>query len=288
MGEVILYFIALILILFATVHDLKKREVANWLNYSLLAIALIGKAFISVEKHDVFLFVYSLIGMGIFYGIALAFYYSRVFAGGDAKLLIGIGAILPYHNWMDISILGGGFILLLLFVGASYTVVYSLFLAGHSGKKYLSEFSKILKENRMKLILWWIVVCILLIVFRYAGLMIFALALLFICPLLFVHLKSVEKSCLIVNILPSKLTEGDWLLNDVKVFGKVIKNSVHGLNKEEILLLKKAGKKVWIRQGIPFVPAFLGVWIIMGFFFLWFGFETEQLFSLFLEFFGAS
>ena len=44
---------------------------------------------------------------------------------------------------------------------------------------------------------------------------------------------------------------------DVKVQGKWIGKSVHGLSLGEIALLRKHKKLVYIKQGIPFVPAFL-------------------------------
>ena len=65
-----------------------------------------------------------------------------------------------------------------------------------------------------------------------------------------------------------ELAEGDWLERDVKVNGRVISKSVHGLSNEEIRLLKKYNKNVLIKQGVPFTPAFLIALIVMVFFFL--------------------
>jgi len=62
------------------------------------------------------------------------------------------------------------------------------------------------------------------------------------------------------------LTEGDWLERDVVVNGKKIKKNFSGLTYEEILLLRKHGKKVWVKTGVPFAPAFLIALIL----FLWY------------------
>ena len=62
---------------------------------------------------------------------------------------------------------------------------------------------------------------------------------------------------MIKNRDPWKLTEGDWLERDVKIGRKVIKKSVHGLSLKEIRILRKAKKKVLIKEGVPFTPAFL-------------------------------
>ena len=75
--------------------------------------------------------------------------------------------------------------------------------------------------------------------------------------------KAVEKSCMQKYVLPSKLTEGDWIVNDIKVDGKRICGPKDlGIEKEQIKNLisyYRAGKikKVLIKEGIPFVPSFL-------------------------------
>ena len=82
---------------------------------------------------------------------------------------------------------------------------------------------------------------------------------------MYIYLKAVEESCLIVLVDSKALCEGDWLERDIKVGGKVIKKSVHGLSAEEIKLLKKYEKKVWIKQGAPFGPAFLITLLIISY-----------------------
>ncbi|MEK6855617.1 MAG: A24 family peptidase [Nanoarchaeota archaeon] len=283
MEEALLYFIALIFMVFATFQDLKKREVANWLNYSLLTIGLIGKCFLAIGNKDWSGLLYSLIGMAVFYGLALTFYYSRVFAGGDAKLLIGIGAILPYHSLFDLLVFGVGFIFLLFIVGAGYTLIYSGFLLFHGRKRFFKEFYRQLKNNRVILLIVWIISLVMLLFYQK----LFGILLFFI-PLIFLYLKSIEESCLVVLMKHNEITEGEWLLNDIKIGGKVIRSSVHGLSASEIGLIRRKRRKVWIKQGIPFVPAFLASWIIMGFVFLSVGTESQRLVSLLLEFFGVS
>ena len=80
---------------------------------------------------------------------------------------------------------------------------------------------------------------------------------LFISTVLSEDLFIVERS---VN----ELVEGDWLAEDIIYNGKVIigKEKPY-IDKEDIELLKKLKiKKVKIREGIPFVPAFLISYII--------------------------
>ena len=65
--------------LFASIQDLKKREVANWLNFSLIAFALVYRLFYSVAVKDYSFFVYGLLGFAVFFILAYAFYYLGVF-----------------------------------------------------------------------------------------------------------------------------------------------------------------------------------------------------------------
>ncbi|MDO8460570.1 MAG: hypothetical protein Q7S74_05650, partial [Nanoarchaeota archaeon] len=80
-------------------------------------------------------------------------------------------------------------------------------------------------------------------------------------------------------VSPQNLTEGDWLERDVRIGNKTIKKTVHGLSWNEIKLLRKANKKVYIKEGIPFVPAFLIAFIIMALFFLILKFPLSELLS---------
>ena len=66
----------------------------------------------------------------------------------------------------------------------------------------------------------------------------------------------------------SLLTIGDWLINNVKVRIngkiKIIKPNWEGLSEKELNFIQKNYKrKVLIRNGIPFVPAFLFAIILL-------------------------
>jgi len=123
-----LYAIAFIWIVFATVQDLKTTEIANWLSFSLIAFVLAYRAFYASLFEGVMFFVYGLMGVLLFVVLGYIFYYGKVFAGGDAKLLMGLGGIWPYAGFLDYLYIGLGFIFVLFIAGAIYTLVYSLFL----------------------------------------------------------------------------------------------------------------------------------------------------------------
>ena len=106
-------------------------------------------------------------------------------------------------------------------------------------------------------------------------------AVLLTLALLFIYLRAVDKSCMLVYVKPKDLREGDWIGEEIVIKGKEIGNSVHGLSLEEIKKLLKRGKSVLIKQGVPFVPVFLIAYIITLFFF----FLEADILSLFLRLF---
>ncbi|MEK6854949.1 MAG: A24 family peptidase [Nanoarchaeota archaeon] len=261
-----LFSLALLWTLFATVHDIKKREVANWLNYSLIAFALAYRLFYSLITKNYQFVMLGILGFVIFLGIAHLFYYTKIFAGGDAKLLMGLGIILPYANYLELITTSLIFILTLLTVGAVYSMLYTVIIIQNNKKKFKAEFKNYWKKHK-KILPVTIISSLILALLSLKNLLFLSLSILSITPLVYVYTKSIEK-CMLVLVSPDKLTEGDWLEKDIKIKNKIIKKTVHGLSYEEINLLKKAKKKVLIKKGIPFVPAFLIALIIMVFFFL--------------------
>lgn len=249
--------------IFAIGVDFKKREVPNWLNFSLIAFALAYRAFYSAFSGEKMFFVSGLVGFGIFFALAHGFYYLRVFAGGDAKLLMGFGAILPYSNFSELAYTGVLFIFTLFLIGSIYSLVYSFFIVEKNLGKFKREFRKIIQKSRGLLI----GLIIVLFLFLFIDLGIILDLFLILTFLLYVYVKALD-ICLIVEKKAGELQEGDWLEKDVKLRREVIKKSVHGLSLEDIKMLMKARKKVLIREGIPFTPAFLLSLLIMAPFFL--------------------
>lgn len=263
-----LFALAFIWIVFAVVQDLRTREVANWLNFSLIAFVLAYRAFYGIFSKDLMFFVYGFIGVLLFVVFGYIFYYSRIFAGGDAKLLMGLGGVLPYQNFSDYFYLGLGFVFVLFIVGSIYSLIYSLFLVEKNKRKFVAEFKREFVKNKKLFYFTLILVIIFEIIILISGqgeyfyFSLFGL-LIFLLPVLYIYTKALEQGCMIKLVSPGKLTEGDWLEKDVKVGKKVIKKSVHGLSWQEIKLLRKAKNKVWIKEGIPFTPSFLVAFIIM-------------------------
>jgi Flp pilus assembly protein protease CpaA len=240
------FIVVILVLLAAAVTDIKKREVPDWLSYSFIALALaiaLSKAIIA--ENPIFI-LKSLAGLAVFFIIANLLYYGKMFAGGDAKLLMGIGAALG----IDFA-----FLINVLIIGGIYGLIYTIILGSMNFKAMRKEVIKI-KINFIVFIaiaLFAIAVGIIL----KSSLFYYIAALAVLSPLLLTFTKAVENSALIRLVPPEKLTEGDWLFKDVNIKGKIIKATFEGLSKSDIQLIKKSKKPVIIKYGLPFVPVFL-------------------------------
>jgi len=75
---IFLFLLALVFIIFAVVQDLKSREIANWLNWSLVIFALGFRFFWSLFQGEWSFFYQGLIGFGIFFVFGNLFYYTHL------------------------------------------------------------------------------------------------------------------------------------------------------------------------------------------------------------------
>ncbi len=242
----LLIVIAALWLAAASFTDLKKREVADWLSFSLMAIALSFRASESVISGSIQPLATSLIGMMAFFIIANILYHGKIFAGGDAKILTAFGAIIP-----GIPILAN-----LLIVGGAYGLVYSLFLGAINLKQIYPELIVKGEAESNPLLIFLITLIIAGVAINFAPLYLISMALTSIY-LLEIFVRVVEKKALTKKVSPNKLTEGDWLVKDVALGKTVVRANFEGLTKKDIELIKKAKKDVYVKYGIPFIPVFL-------------------------------
>ncbi len=260
-----LILLGVVWILFAVIQDWRTHEVANWLSLSLIVFALGFRFFYSLFLGDGFSFFYQgVIGFGIFVSLGLLFYYGKVFAGGDAKLMMALGAVIPFYNLFLLNLkLIISFVLLFLFVGAIYGLVFSLIYAIKNKRLFVKEFNR--QFNKKKRLMYFMIsLGILVVLFSFVDIVFLSLGIIiFISPYLYLWAISVDTSCMVKNVSPNKLTEGDWLYKDIYVGNKRIEATWDGLTKEQISLLQKKKKSVLVRYGIPFTPVFLIAFLIM-------------------------
>jgi len=266
--------ISILWLIAASITDIRKREISDWLSFSLFAIGLFFAIISSITQQNYNLLITTGVIFLIFLIAANILYYLGIFGGGDAKLLIALSTVLPQLTFSSIINLPSAAVFLLncTLIGAAYGITFSIVLA----LKHKKEFAK--KLNEIKFPVWpFLIISVILAAiayFTYPQLMIIsAITLLF--PFIYVFSKSIESVALVKTMDVSKLTEGDWLVHPIKVGSRLI-NARAGLSKKDIELLKKYKIHVVIKEGIPFIPVFLVAFILS----LWLG----NLFELFIPF----
>ncbi len=264
MIEFLLLIIGFLGITLASITDLKKREVPDWLSYGMIFAGLGSRALESVLLKDYLPFLTGLLAFGAAFVIANLFYYTKQWGGGDSKLLMGVGAI--FGNGLPISGLTSPwpflalFILNLFIAGSLYGLFYTLGLSIKHWKRIKQE----LKKQNRNYFLFALLAFLLLLSISfflteiYQTLFLISIVFVYFFFNLYFFVKIVEKISMQSWMNVEKLTEGDWVLNTVKVGSKTICTPKDlGLEKKQIELLKKHGiKKVLVKEGIPFVPAF--------------------------------
>ena len=262
-----LFILVLVGIFAAIIQDFRFREVANWLNFSLLISALAFRAFYSVLSENEMILIFGLVGLAISFVVGHLLYYGRLFAGGDAKLFIALGVILPFaNNFRDNNLIFLVFLIALLFGGAIYSLIYSVALSIRNWKSFSKTFSFLFKQNKTNFYAVIAFSLAFIIYSLFSQQFIFLIIPLFLSLLFFTYIyaKAVEKSCMLKEVEVINLKVGDWLEKEIKIKSKIIKPPWEGLSEEEIDFLKKNYKeKVLIKDGVPFTPAFLIAFLVI-------------------------
>jgi len=259
MYEVIfLWGLALIYIIFAVIQDIKTKEIANWINFSMIIFALGFRFFYSFFNMDFTLLYSGLIGLGVFFIIGNLLYYGKVFAGGDAKLMIGLGAILPLSLDLSSNLYSlFNFFFLFLSVSFLYILISSIVLCFKHFKSFKKEFFIQFRNNK-RLMFAGVIAAIFFLALGFVNELFFILGILtFFTSYLYLYSKAIDEACMVKSVNIQNLKEGDWLYSNLKVGKDIVKENWEGVSKKEIRELASKYKKVTIRQGIAFSPVFL-------------------------------
>jgi len=270
----LIYSICFIALAIASYSDIKTREVPDWLNFSLIASGLGIRLIYSVVMWDMSFILYGLFGLLVFVIIAYLMFYAGQWGGGDSKMLMGLGAIIGFELKVDSFLVG--FLINVLLIGAAYGLLWSTYLVIKNRKKFVNKFGEVFKKRfyrraRRIMLLAMLLVFVLIVfikdkIFRLG--MLSLMIILLISFYLWVYMKVFESVVMHKYVEPSDLTEGDWIVKEIKINGEYICGPKDlGIEKEQIRKLikfKKLGKikKVLIKEGIPFVPSFFLAFVI--------------------------
>ncbi len=271
MINTMLVILALFALAVGSATDIKKREVPDWISYGLIFSALGVRLLYSLFTKQPTTVLNGVFGFVIFWVIANVLYRLKQWGGGDAKIFMGLGAVigLGIFNVQSYTVLGI-FVLLIIFTGAFYGIIYSGILALKNKQNFRKAYAENMKDFRY--VVWFANVFLFgfLVFFVLNPENSFAFLLLGVSLIFFLGIhsfmltKSVEKTCLLQKVKAYKLTEGDWVMETIRHNGKVIvKKDNLGITKAQIKALKTYKKPILIKLGIPFIPAFLIAYIIL-------------------------
>ncbi|MBR9693425.1 prepilin peptidase [Candidatus Woesearchaeota archaeon] len=268
--DLIPFIVGLGFLLVASIHDMRTREVPDLVSYGLLLFAIAYGFAKSIVLWNWVPMVQMLLGLVAMIALGFLLYYTGQWGGADSKLLMGLGALLGLGFGTIDTVL---FLVLMLLAGAVYGTLYTLSLVVKEWKVFKPAFVKEIRRpliHRLRKIVlvlgFLLVIAVLLTPFAEKTILVLLLVMLYFLFYAWLIVKTVEKSVLIKTYPVEKLTEGDWIQEEVKVKGKLICGPKDlGITNKQIAKLKRLKvKKVVVKEGIPFVPSFL-----LGFILLW-------------------
>jgi Flp pilus assembly protein protease CpaA len=269
----IFIIIAFLALAIASYTDIKTLEVPDWLSYSLIAVGIGGNLIFSIFYSDPSFIIKSMLGLGLAFAIGMLMFYTGQWGGGDSKVLFGLGSLLGFDYPLQFGLFAK-FLINMLFAGGAYGIVWIIVMAVKNRKPLAKKLVKEFKEKKLvRIRLYSGIASVLALVIVYflpkpitsqmKITLMLLVCLLYFMNYLFVFVRCVEKTAMIKMVPPEKLTEGDWIVDVIKIKGRYIAGPKDlGIEKKKILeliKLKKQGKikKVKVKYGIPFVPSFL-------------------------------
>jgi len=265
---IFLILLVLVVLIISTVTDIKSREVPDWLSYSAIVAGFGSRIIWSAYLWDYHPVLEGAVGFAIFFVLGCILYYFGQWGGGDSKILMAIGACLGIN--LDINHVILAFVVNAIWIGGLYGIVWSIYLALRNWKKFKEEYLRQLKNHKLfrfvPLAVLFIVVILSLVMVVDPVIQSFFIILALFVPLLYyvsVFIRVIDVVAMQRFVSPAKITEGDWVVNDVVVNKKRICGPKDlGISLKQIAELKKYHiKKVLIKIGIPFVPSLLIAYI---------------------------
>lgn len=274
MLQEISYLAVLLLLAIGSITDFKKREVPDWLSYAAISFGIGMRLLFAISSWSWAPLIEGALGFLPIFLLSLLMYYAGQWGGGDSKVFIGIGILIGAKPTLAVFPVLAIFFINLIIVGSVYGLIYSLVLAVIHQKAFWVEFKKHLAYwKTLKYICYGLAAALLILSFFITDfllrLLLIMLSAFAICIFyIWIFIKSLEKAVMIKQIPVEKLTEGDWIVEDVKIGGKYICGPKDlGIEKEQIeklIKLKQKGKIKWVlvKEGIPLVPGFLLAFIL--------------------------
>jgi Flp pilus assembly protein protease CpaA len=260
--------VAAAILIAGTITDLKWREVPDWINYAGITAGLGIRLIYAIGTQNARVLTDGLLGFGIFLLLAFAMYYLGQWGGGDSKLLMALGALLGIDLTLDGAMIA--FLFNLILLGGAYGLVYCAGLAIKHKRTFRAAYTPLWHDEKYKRIriLSYILAAIILLATLFVPDILLKLAIAITAGALVltahatIFVKAVENCCMYQRLAPTKLTEGDWIAEDI-IIGKncIVNHRTVGVTRDQIdqlitLQRQHKLKHVLVKTGIPFVPSF--------------------------------
>lgn len=253
----------------ASLTDIWYREVPDWFSYALIGFGTLAVLVRSLAASSVSPFLNAVAGFGVAFAVALVMYYTGQWGGGDAKLLMGTGVILGLFNMRFVA-----FLFYTLCAGAVYGLLWFGFLAWRARRQFVTQWRRRAWQSiPYRRVLWMMNIGVLVLALvpvidpaLRVGFIAFVLTV-DVVTHLSVFVKAVELIALHKKVKPEDLVEGDWLAKPVVVKDKTVLHPPKlGLEQKHIAYIRAHAQSipyVIVKEGVPFVPAFLLGWIAL-------------------------
>jgi Flp pilus assembly protein protease CpaA len=263
MLEYIVIFFVLVAFILASYEDIIKREVYDYLNYSLAFIMLIIALFHSLHINSIIPIQYSSFGLLIGFAIGSALYYSGIWGGGDAKFLIGFGASIYYIlEFAKTTTLISNFYttissFLSIFIDMFLNYLYQIILVIDFIFLLLIIFKILFMKNNSSRLSLFMLFTVLFSLFLGLDLNYFGIPLFVLGLIAFVLMFFSNENIFLQVYFPFKkkienLQEGDYLDESLKIDEKIsIKGDFSPLTKEDmhnISKIKDKNRKVKVKK----------------------------------------
>jgi Flp pilus assembly protein protease CpaA len=272
MFELLLVAIALVGSFASGIYDMKTSNVPDKVVILMMVSALVIHTITGFSIGDFSTLTESLLFGGLFLAFGLLMYFTGQWGGGDGELLVAIGIVLPNLSFVKtfFPFFAISFFINTFFIGAAYSIAYSIILA-YKNPKISKKFFENLKER--KIIIGLTISLSLSIIFLLISQFIFFAISILSFVLIFFHKfsKTIEDS-FYIRIPVRKLKVDDMLGEDIPSL-KLYKKYIKGLTKEQVKVIKKRKRYVTIREGIRYgivFPLTLVFTLLFGDFFLFF------------------
>jgi Flp pilus assembly protein protease CpaA len=253
MFELLLIAIALIGSFAAGLYDLKTSNIPDKLCILMIIAGLLLHSVYSFSTGDSAILINSLVFGGLFLAFGLLMYFTGQWGGGDGELLVAIGILLPQLTLVKtVFPFAISFFINSFFIGAAYSIIYSLILSYRNPSISKTFFISI--KSPLLLATLAIFLTLSIVSFFYIKYFSFLFFLTFILILFWKFSKSIEQG-FFKRIPVSKLKADDMLGEDIPRL-KIYKRFIKGLTKEQVSKIKKIKKYVLVREGIRYGVVF--------------------------------